>query len=72
MSTPEVKRQQPIKELTLPTFKARKDENNYVSIDVDTYQAAILNVRLPAGFKLECDYIILKTIEKKKMIEKMN
>jgi len=50
-----VKRQQPIKEISLPAFKARKDENNYISIDADTYQAAILNVRLPPGFKLECD-----------------
>ena len=50
-----VKRQQPIKELSLPAFKARKDENNYISIDADTYQAAILNVKLPPGFKLECD-----------------
>lgn len=58
--------------MTLPTYKARKDENNYVSIDADTYQAAILNLKLPPGFKLECDYIILKAIEKKKQLEKIN
>lgn len=68
----EVKRQQPMQALTLPTYKARRDESNYVSIDADTYQAAILNVKLPTGFKLECDYIILKTIEKKKQLEKIN
>lgn len=58
--------------MTLPAFKARKDENNFVCIDADTYQSAILNVKLPYGFKIECDYFVLKAIEKKKQLEKAN
>lgn len=29
-------------------------------------------MRLPPGFKLECDYIILKNIEKRKALDKIN
>jgi hypothetical protein len=29
-------------------------------------------VKLPPGFKLECDHIILKAIEKKVALEKLN
>ena len=46
-----------------------RKEDNYIYLDADVYQAAILNVQLPFGIRIEQEHSVLKqmqTKEKKK------
>jgi hypothetical protein len=36
----------------LPPMRPRKNSDTHMFVDADTYQAAILNIKLPHGFKL--------------------
>jgi len=63
-------RQQPLASRNVDGIKPRKQENEHVYLDADIYQAAVLNVKLPPGFRLECEDIILRAMQKRMKQEK--
>ena len=44
---------------------ARRTNDNYVFVDADTYQAAILNTKLPPGFRLEVEATVISNLQKR-------
>ena len=56
---------------TLPPMRVRKNSENFIFLDADTYQTAILNVLLPMGIKLETEDYVQKQNRKQKEKEKM-
>ena len=58
---------------TLPTIRPRKNSETQIYIDADTYQAAILNIKLPNGIRiLEEDFVhkMMQNMKKKKCVNK--
>lgn len=49
---------------TLPPMRVRKNSENLIFLDADTYQTAILNVLLPMGIKLETEDYVQKQSRK--------
>ena len=52
---------------TLPPMRTRKNSDKYIFMDADTYQAAILNIKLPNGVRLlEEDFVHKQMMNMKK------
>ena len=55
----------------LPPMRTRKNSDDYIFIDADTYQAAFLNIQLPHGVRLEFENVVYRQIKKQKEREKL-
>ena len=52
---------------TLPPMRSRKNSAEHIYLDADTYQAAILNIKLPNGIRvLEEDFVQKQMMNMKK------